>query len=201
DRRRRHSPPDFAVSASRRIPVGLRGGPRAQRAGIRTALRCRRCGKGRVGPQRPALRHHQAVSRGGHHDSVATASRAANLHRQAKHSDSRQVGLSFFKLAKVSRDRAPLSEYTYRPDPQRLEIAKRPDNAGDGLGRLPGGGELDESPELLAPSAFAHRYLVGGLLPAYWPGAGGGQVPSRLLRRPVVDARHVRARPRTYGAT
>src|SRR5262249_61043565 len=122
--------------------------------GIRTALLCRRCGNGRVGPQRPARRHHQAVSRGGHHDSVATASRAANLHRQAKHSDSRQVGLSFFKLAKVSRDRAPLSEYTYRPDRQRLEIAKGPDNAADDLVRLPAGAELHDSPELLSPCAL-----------------------------------------------
>src|SRR5438034_2000916 len=92
--------------------------------------------------------------------------------------NSRQVGLSFLKLAKVSRDRAPLSAYTYCHDPQ-LEIAKGPDNAPDDLGRLPAGAELHESPEFLAPSAFAHRYLVRGLLPAYWPGAGGGQVPSR----------------------
>src|SRR5215813_9898302 len=104
-------------------------------------------------------------------------------------------------LAKVSRDRAPLSVYTYCHDPQRLEIAKGPDNAPDDLGRLPASAELHESSELLAPSTFAHGYLVRGLLPPYWPGAGGGEVPSRLLRRPVIDARHVRARPRTHGAT
>src|SRR5262249_16980682 len=82
-----------------------------------------------------------------------------------------------------------------------LEIAKGPDNAPDDLGRLPASAELHESSGFVAPSALAYGYLVRGLLSAYRSGAGGGEVPSRLLRRPVIDARHVRARPSTHGAT
>src|SRR3989442_422247 len=71
-------------------------------------------------------------------------------------------------------------------------------HAPDDLGRLPAGAELHEPREFLATPAVAHGYLVAGLLPAYRPGARGGQVPPRLFRRPLVDAGHVRARPRPY---
>src|SRR5215471_19723642 len=140
-------------------------------------------------------------------------SRTANLRTQAKRSDSRQAGLSndtfdpigwgyepsFWPWASSSSPRGRAIErrqaHTYWHDPQRARDCEGPDNAPDDLGRLPASAELHESSGFVAPSAFAHGYLVRGLLSAYRPGAGGGKVPSRLLRRPLIDARHVRARP------
>ena len=80
--------------------------------------------------------------------------------------------------------------------PCARKLVKDTGHAPDDPGRLPAGAELHQSGELLAPSAVAHRHLVGGLLPAHRPRAGAGQVSSRLLRRPAVDAGHVRPRPR-----
>src|SRR5262249_50443887 len=68
-------------------------------------------------------------------------------------------------------------------DPDRPSaMRRRIDDAPDDLGRLSAGTELHQPSVLLAPSAIAYGCLVGGLLPAYRPGAGRWQIPPGLLR-------------------
>src|SRR5215831_13612925 len=80
----------------------------------------------------------------------------------------------------------------------RLTRRKAAD-APDDPGRVPAGAELHQHRELVAPPRVAHRQLVARFLPPHRPRAGGGEIPPRFFRRPPVDARHVRPRPRPYG--
>ncbi len=71
-------------------------------------------------------------------------------------------------------------------------------DAADDFGRLPAGAELHQYRQFLAPPGLAHRQLVAGFLPAHRPRAGGRKISLRLLRRPPVDAGHVRAQSRPH---
>src|SRR5215467_2744192 len=68
----------------------------------------------------------------------------------------------------------------------RPRCRRIPNHAPDDVGRLPASAELHQLCELLAPPALAHGHLVARVLPAYRPGAGAGQISSRLFRRPAL---------------
>src|SRR5262249_28552912 len=55
--------------------------------------------------------------------------------------------------------------------------------------------------EGVEPSGSLQKVSDRSLILLFWIYPGAREVSSRLLRRPFIDARHVRARPRTHGAT